>query len=53
MTKIKIRWSNLGSPTPPGTYRFGLNMVRVTIGDIQLAKGGGDHAQDPTCHVSL
>jgi hypothetical protein len=39
MMQIKIRWGDLGSPTEPGEYRYGLDMVRVTLGDIELAKG--------------
>ena len=39
MTQIKVRWGDLGSPTQPGDYRFGPHMVRVTPGDIKLAKG--------------
>jgi hypothetical protein len=42
MTQIKIRWCDLGSPTPPGNYRFGPHMVRVTLGDIELANGNPD-----------
>jgi hypothetical protein len=42
MTKIKIRWGDLGSPTQPGNYRYALDMVSVTLGDIELAKGNPD-----------
>jgi hypothetical protein len=42
MTKIKVRWGDLGSPTQPGTYRFGVGLVRVTIGDIEVANGNPD-----------
>jgi hypothetical protein len=42
MTQIKIRWMDLGSPTEPGNYLCGLDMVRVTLGDIELAKGNPD-----------
>jgi len=40
--QIKIRWRDLGSPTQPGEYRYGLDMVLVTVGDIELAKGNPD-----------
>jgi hypothetical protein len=42
MTKIRIRWGDLGSPTQPGNYRHGLDVVHVMIGDINLAKGNPD-----------
>jgi hypothetical protein len=42
MMQIKVRWGDLGSPTQPGDYRFGPHMVRVTPGDIKLAKGNPD-----------
>jgi hypothetical protein len=42
MTQIKIRWGDLGSPTQPGRYRCGPDMVEVTPGDIKLAKGNPD-----------
>jgi hypothetical protein len=42
MTQIKIRWCDLGSPTQPDNYRFGPHMVRVTLGDIELANGNPD-----------
>jgi hypothetical protein len=42
MTEIKIRWGDLGSPTQPGRYRCGLEMVEVTPGDIKLANGNPD-----------
>jgi hypothetical protein len=42
MTKIRIRWGDLGSPTQPGNYRHGLDLVHVMIGDIKLAKGNPD-----------
>jgi hypothetical protein len=29
MTQIKIRWGDLGSPTQPGQYRYGPDMVDV------------------------
>ena len=40
--EIKIRWGDLGSPTQPGHYRYGLDMVEVTPGDIKLARGNPD-----------
>jgi hypothetical protein len=42
MKQIKVRWGDLGSPTEPGTYRYGLDMVEVTPGDIKLAGGNPD-----------
>jgi hypothetical protein len=42
MKQIKVRWGDLGSPTQPGIYRFGSDMVEVTPGDIKLAKGNPD-----------
>ena len=42
MTQIKIRWGDLGSPTQPGQYRYGPDMVEVTPGDIKLANGNPD-----------
>jgi hypothetical protein len=42
MRQIKVRWSDLGSPTQPGTYRCGLDMVEVTPGDIKLANENPD-----------
>jgi hypothetical protein len=42
MTQIKVRWDDLGSPTQPGTYRYGSHMVEVTPGDIKLANGNPD-----------
>jgi hypothetical protein len=42
MTQIKIRWGDLGSPTQPGNYRYGRDMVSVLLEDIELAKGDPD-----------
>jgi hypothetical protein len=42
MTQIKIRWSDLGPPTKPGKYRYGIYTVDVMLGDIELAKGNPD-----------
>jgi hypothetical protein len=42
MTTIKIRWGDLGSPTQPGNYRYGPDMVSVMLADIELAKGNPD-----------
>jgi hypothetical protein len=42
MKQMKVRWGDLGSPTRPGDYRFGSNMVRVTLGDIEFANGNSD-----------
>ena len=42
MRQIKIRWGDLGSPTHPGDYRYGSDMVHVTLQDIKLAKGYPD-----------
>jgi hypothetical protein len=36
---IKIRWSDLGSPTAPGVYLFRGIKVRVRLRDIEVAKG--------------
>jgi hypothetical protein len=42
MTKIRIRWGDLGSPTQPGNYRHGRDVIRVMRGDISLAKVNPD-----------
>jgi hypothetical protein len=42
MKQIKVRWGDLGSPTQPGRYRYGPDMVEVTPGDIKLAMGNPD-----------
>jgi hypothetical protein len=42
MTRIKLRWRDLGPPTKPGEYRYGIYPVDVTVGDIELAKGNPD-----------
>ena len=42
MKQIKVRWGDLGSPTQPGRYRYGPDMVEVTPGDIKLARGNPD-----------
>ena len=36
---MRIRWSDLGSPTEPGHYFYGEHTVRVRRGDIELANG--------------
>jgi hypothetical protein len=38
MKQIKVRWGDLGSPTRPGRYRYGPDMVEVTPGDINGRK---------------
>jgi hypothetical protein len=53
MMQIKIRWRDLGSPTQPGEYRYGLDMVRVTVGDIELAKGNPDAVFTPIHPISI
>jgi hypothetical protein len=35
--QIRIRWGDLGSPTQPGEYRYGLGSVRVRQQDIDLS----------------
>jgi hypothetical protein len=42
MKEIKVRWGDLGSPTQPGNYRYGLHTVQVTPADIKLARGNPD-----------
>jgi len=42
MKQIKIHWRDLGSPTQPGNYRHGVDIIRVTLEDINLAKGNPD-----------
>ena len=42
MKQISVRWGDLGSPTEPGTYPCGQDMVEVTPGDIKLANGNAD-----------
>ena len=42
MKQIKVRWGDLGSPTQPGRYRYGPDMVEVTPGDIKLAMRNPD-----------
>jgi hypothetical protein len=42
MTRIRVRWSDLGSPTKAGTYRYGVDFIDVTLGDIERANGNPD-----------
>jgi hypothetical protein len=42
MTTIKIRWGDLGSPTQPGNYRYGPDMVSVMLADIEVARENPD-----------
>jgi hypothetical protein len=42
MTRTRIRWSDLGSPTTAGTYRYGVHLFDVALGDIERAKGNPD-----------
>jgi hypothetical protein len=39
---IKIRWSDLGLPTTPGSYGYRGRTVRVRQQDIERAKGNPD-----------
>jgi hypothetical protein len=42
MTSTTIRWSDLGSPRQAGTYRYGLYLFDVALGDIERANGNPD-----------
>jgi hypothetical protein len=42
MTRTRVRWSDLGSPTEAGTYRYGVHLFDVMLGDIERANGNPD-----------
>jgi hypothetical protein len=42
MTRISVRWRDLGSPTKAGTYRYGVDLIDVTLGDIERSNGNPD-----------
>jgi hypothetical protein len=42
MKRIRVRWSDLGSPTQAGTYDYGIHRIGVTLGDIERSNGNPD-----------
>ena len=45
--RLKIRWSEIGCPTEPGTYAYQGDPIRVTRTHIEAAKQNAD----PICVV--